>query len=357
MSDDEVVALLSRLPSPEAAVEPEAVGLSEKVAFLSSPAAYPGDAGPVSACETSMSWVFLTDRRAYKMKTPIRRERLDFATLERRRHFCEEEVRLNRRLAPDVYLGVLALTRDAGGALALGENGDAVEWLVTMRRLPATGTLEALALSGRLRRRQVRAVAERMAAFYAEAPPEPFLERDYRQRFRRSLAYTSGELKRPEPGLPGDLVHRAVERLSRYIDVDGRRLDERVRAGRVLEGHGDLRPEHVYLEPDLVVTDCLEFDRDLRLTDPVDELGYLALECERLGQTHVEAWLLEAYGERTGDCAPADLVAFYKGCRALRRAMLAVWHLDAPVCRDRGHWRHRAREYLDMAVGHAERLP
>jgi len=228
---------------------------------------------------------------------------------------------------------------------------------VTMRRLPATGTLEALALSGRLRRDHVLAVAKRMAAFYAEACPEPFLERDYRQRFRLSLAYTAGELQRSELGLPGDLVHRAVARLSRYVDVDGRRLDERVRAGRIVEGHGDLRPEHVYLEPELVVTDCLEFDRDLRLIDPVDELGYLAMECDRLGLTHVEAWLLEGYGERTGDCPPADLVAFYKGCRALRRAMLAIWHLDAPACRDRAHWRGRAREYLDIAVGHAERLP
>src|SRR5690606_29746343 len=113
------------------------------------------------------------------------------------------------------------------------------------------------------------------------------------------------------------------------------------------------RPEHVYLLPEVTVTDCLEFDRELRVIDPADELGYLALECERLGETSVHGWLFAAYSEATGDYPPDDLISFYKACRGLQRAKLAIWHLDEPDCADRGRWHGRARDYLELAGSHA----
>lgn len=333
-----------------------AVSVADKVAFLSRVDGYPGDAGPVDVRETHMSWVFLTDRHAYKMKKPMRQERLDFGTLERRRHFCEEEVRLNRRLAPDVYLGTMPLAVRPDGALSLGGPGDVVEWLVKMRRLPAHGTLEAMAIAGKLRRDDVRVVAELMVSLYARTTPERITEHVYRQRFRDALADTERELRRPEFGLPADAVRRVAERLSRFIDVEGQRLDSRVQQDRIVEGHGDLRPEHIYIEPELVVIDCLEFDRDLRLVDPADELAFLAMECERLGAAQVGGWLFGAYGDATDDWPPDDLIAFYKGCRALQRAKLAIWHLDESDCRNRDHWRGRAHDYLELAASCAERL-
>ncbi len=330
--------------------------LPDKVAFLSRPDAFPGESGPVESRETHMSWVFLTARHAYKMKKPMRQERLDFGTLERRRFFCEEEVRLNRRLAPTVYLGAVPLTVADDGTMALGGAGAAVDWVVKMRRLPADGTLEAMALSGRLREDHARAVAARMAGFYAGCAPEPVAPGDYRRRFRRMLAENQSELRRPAFGLPLDVVDRAVDRLARFIDVEAERLDGRARADRIVEGHGDLRPEHVYLEPDMLVTDCLEFDRDLRLIDPADELGYLAMECDLIGATHVHEWLFAGYGEASGDWPPEDLIAFHKGCRAMRRAKLAAWHLDEPDCRDPDRWGGRAHDYLELAAINAERF-
>jgi len=330
--------------------------LAAKVAFLSRPEAYPGDAGPVTVRETRMSWVFLTDRHAYKMKKPLRQDRLDFSSFERRRYFCGEEVRLNRRLARDVYLGTVALARCGDGTLVLGGAGTVVEWLVKMRRLPADATLEALALAGRLTEQAVRSVALRMAALYAAAVPEPVDQDGYRRRFSDSLAVDRRELGRAEYGLPADAVDFAADGMGRFLDLRGAALDARVRQGRIVEGHGDLRPEHVYFAPDLLITDCLEFDRDLRVLDPVDELGYLAMECDRIGATRACGWLLDAYGEATSDRPTPELVAFYAGCRALRRARQAVSHLDDPSCRDREHWRLRGREYLMLAVTAAGRL-
>lgn len=332
------------------------ITLADKVAFLSRPDAYAGEPGPVTVRETHMSWVFLTDRHAYKMKKPMRHDRLDFGTFARRRYFCGEEVRLNRRLAPGVYLGTVPLVSRRDGTLALGAAGTVVEWLVKMRRLPADATLEALALAGRLTEHAVRAVAERMARLYARAEPERIAEDDYRRRIRDTLAADRRRLGRSELGLPENAVRLAADRLSRFVDADGGRLDARVREGRIVEGHGDLRPEHVYFAPELLITDCLEFDRDLRVIDPADELAFLAMECDRLGARRVREWLFDAYRQVTGDRPPAELVAFHEGCRALRRASQAVSHLDDPNCRDTERWRRRAGEYLDLAVAAAGRL-
>lgn len=334
----------------------DAVTLADKVAFLSRPDAYPGESGPVTVRETHMSWVFLTGRHAYKMKKPMRLDRLDFGTFARRRYFCGEEVRLNRRLAPDVYLGTVPLVLRRDGTLGLDVAGTVVEWLVKMRRLPADATLEAMALAGRLTERAVRSVALRMAQLYATATPERVVEDDYRRRFRDALAADRRGLSHPGSGLPESGIGLAADRLSRFVDAEGARLNARVREGRLVEGHGDLRPEHVYFAPGLLITDCLEFDRGLRVIDPADELSYLAMECDRLGATRVGRWLFDAYGEATGDRPPGDLVAFHEGCRALRRAGQAASHLDEPGCRDVERWQRRAREYLDLAVAAAGRL-
>lgn len=88
----------------------------------------------------------------------------------------------------------------------------------------------------------------------------------------------------------------------------------------------------------------------------MDELGYLAMECDRLCATRVHGWLFAAYGDAGGDRPPDDLVGFYKGCRALQRAKLAIWHLDEPDCRNPGHWRGRTHDYLELAVINSERL-
>src|SRR5579885_1694049 len=129
--------LLSRKP----AAGPPEPGLAGKVAFLSEPKTYGSPAGGVVRRETHMSWVFLAGERVYKLKKPVRFPYLDFSTLARREAACRAELRLNRRLAPDVYLGVIPLTATEG-KLALGDGGDVIDWLVVMRRLDEGGTLE-----------------------------------------------------------------------------------------------------------------------------------------------------------------------------------------------------------------------
>jgi len=327
--------------------------LRTKVDFLLRPSTYPERTRYVEARETHMSWIFLTDRHAYKLKKPVRYPFLDFSTIERRRRNCEEEVRLNRRLAPDVYLKVVALALDSDGRLCLG-TGQPVDWLVKMRRLPADRTLDHLIKTNAVSEEDIRALARRLTAFYRDAAKAEISTAEYRDRFQADIAANEAALLRPNYLLEASLIAAVAAAQRRYLVVQGHRLDRRVSEGLIVEGHGDLRPEHIYLGADPVITDCLEFNPQLRVIDPADELAYLAMECEREGAAQIGAIVIAAYGEASGDVPPPDLVAFYKGYRALLRAKIAISHLDELEPRDSEKWRMRTRSYLDLARAHIQ---
>jgi aminoglycoside phosphotransferase family enzyme len=327
-----------------------APGIEAEVSFLGRPQSYPEAPRVVEIVETHMSWVFLTDRHAYKLKKPVRTDDLDFSTPELRRRNCQEEVRLNRRLARDVYLGVVALRFDPARGLGLGGAGEPVDWLVWMRRLPAARMLDELIRRGTIEEPDVRPAALALARFYAGSKPSELTAPAYRRRLEAGVRSDRHELCRPEFDLPGDRVRAVADGQLAFLEHRADVFDQRVREGRIVEGHGDLRPEHICLVPDPAIIDCLEFSRELRIADPADELAFLALECERLGRPVVGRWFLNAYGEATADEPPQELLGFHRSYRALRRATIAAWHLQDPSVRDRGKWRERAREYLELVA-------
>jgi aminoglycoside phosphotransferase family enzyme len=200
----------------------------------------------------------------------------------------------------------------------------------------------------------VRNLAHRLAAFYAGAVSEPLSAEDYRQRLAGQIAESLRELGRPEFGLPMDRLLCLADAQSACLRQLAAQLDDRVAQGRIVEGHGDLRPEHVCLLPDPVVIDCLEFKRDFRIADALDELSHLALECERLGMPEIGPWLLAAYGEASGDHWPAPLLHFYQSCRAMLRAKLAIWHLRDDGRQPLQKWVNATHDYLDLAERHIE---
>lgn len=332
------------------------MALDEKVATLASPELYAEQSGWVETIETHMSWVFLTPRYAFKLKKPIRMGSRDLATVEARRWHCREEVRLNRRLAPDVYLGTRALTRDPGSArLELDGPGSAVDYLVWMRRLPADGMLDWHLRHGDLQAPQLEALAARLAAFHRALPPEPLSMTAYRRRFLRTIRGTRDELAVPASGLDPAPIRRLAWHQYGYVLERAHLFDQRVREQRIAEGHGDLRPEHVCFERRPVIIDCLEFSRDLRVLDGMDELAFLVLECERLGAAGTGQRLLAAYAAAADDPVSPGLVHFYQSYRATIRALLAIRHNTLGLGRDPARWLQRARHYLALAEEHIER--
>ncbi|HEX4885325.1 MAG TPA: AAA family ATPase [Casimicrobiaceae bacterium] len=345
-------ALAARVPLVEPQAVPptddEAVAAQRAtVAHLSRPASYPEPTSRVERVETHMSWVFLTDARAFKMKKHARTRYVDLCALHARRRNCAEEVRLNRRLADDVYLGVVPLFSDDAGRLSFDGGAEVAEWLVCMRRLPADRMMDRLIRQGAVGPREIDAIVARLCDFYRHAPRPALSPGGYRDRLAAAMTEARNELSRPEFAMPVGLVEDVYARQRAMLRRD-RLFDDRVRDGRIVEGHGDLRPEHVCLEPTPRIIDCLDFSRDLRTLDSADEIAFLALECERLGAPAVGVTLLQRYRDRCGDSVPDELVGFYRSCRACIRATLAIRHLDEPVL-SRAKWQAQARDYLELA--------
>jgi aminoglycoside phosphotransferase family enzyme len=334
------------MPTPAAELGPRHVSLDDKVAFLSRPQAYSDRSRRVATVETHMYWVFLTDRHAYKLKKPVRYDFLDFSTLKARRLDCKEEIRLNRRLAADVYLDVVALTIDSQGKLCLSGAGTPIDWLVKMRRLPSRRMLDRAIKAGIVEPAEIMAVTMKLSHFYENLPSVGIGVLAYRRRLEEDVRSSLEALTRPQYRLPASKARWIATKQLSFLEHHGALFDRRVRAGRIVEAHGDLRAGHVCLEPEPVVIDFLEFKREFRLLDPADELAFLALDCERLGAAWVRPVLFDTYGQVTGDDVPGELVAFYGSCRALLRAKIALWHLRDREVRKPTLWPRLARRYL-----------
>lgn len=326
--------------------------LAGKVLFLAQPQNYAEATSRVDTIETHMSWVFLTDRHAWKLKKPVRQSYLDFSTEAARRHFCTEEVRLNRRLTQDVYLGTVPLTADADGQLRLGPGGTVVDWLVKMRRLPAERMLDRMIRGGLVRTDDVRNVVGALCRFYRECAPAAMGQREYRVRFAAGIAENLLELSTREFALPIAMIEPTCARQRAFLERAAALFDERARGGHIVEAHGDLRPEHICVERQPQIIDCLEFSLDFRLLDTADELGFLALECEHLGAEWMRRSIFETYTELSGDAPPDALAHFYQSFRACMRAKIAIWHLKEPSLADPSKWTTQAHNYLRLAESH-----
>lgn len=339
----------------EPEVLPAPISLDEKVRWLGRPESYPVPAGHVEPQETHMSWVFLTDDRVYKLKKPVRFPYLDFSTLERRETACRQEYLLNRRLAPDVYLGVAPLTASAAG-LGIGGPGAVVDWIVLMRRLKADGSLEAALLAGGPDTRAVDRIAATLKAFYRHAPRIHVPPARHLADWRRAVEHERSLLSDRRFALPQGRIARIASVQRRFLATRADLLARRARENRIVDAHGDLRPEHIWLCPRVTIIDRLEFDARLRALDPLDEVAYLDMECERLGARWVGARLRRRLAAPLGDDPSSGLYLFYRSHRAMLRARLSIAHLLDAKPRTPEKWPRRARAYLRLAAADAAAL-
>jgi aminoglycoside phosphotransferase family enzyme/predicted kinase len=337
--------------------------LAQMIEALTVPAAYPDRVGEVEVRQTHISAVFLAGPRVYKVKKPVQFGFLDFGTLAKRRHYCEEEVRLNRRLAPDVYLGVVPVTRTRTG-LRVGGDGEAVEWAVKMRRLPDEATLQS-----RLRREEVgvgvvEALARKIAAFHAGAGSGPRVAAfgrfeavagNARENFEQSVAHVGTTV--------GEAVFARARALTEGALAGHRPLIEgRAERGVPRDTHGDLRLGHVYYFPDreppgdLIVIDCIEFNERFRFADPVADMAFLVMGLKFQGYRDLARAFTEAYLRASGDDEGRALVPFYTAYRAAVRGKVEGLKLARPEISeaDRALALGKARGSWLVALGELE---
>lgn len=328
---------------------------NQRLRFLQSPAAHAGHAGPqaaVQTIETHMSWVFIVGEHVLKLKKPVRYPYLDFSTLAAREFCCREEMRLNSRLAPGVYLGLFVLYWSGARLALLPESArlahdGVIEWLVLMRRLPRALMLDVLVAGGSVAVAQVDALTDVLIAFYRRLPPVDLTGSEYVARFAQEQAINRDVLLRPQFALSE--APRALDRLDAALHRHAALLRQRADARHIVEGHGDLRPEHVCLLDPPAVVDALEFNAALRQVDPLDDVALLGMECEAAGAAWIGPRLVDRIATALGADAARPLVPSYTAYRALLRARLAAAHLLEAEPRRPQHWQSQAQRYVALA--------
>ena len=318
------------------------------------PSVYPHPVERVEHIETHISHVFLAGRFAYKLKKPVDLGFLDFSTLERRRHCCEEELRLNRRLSPDLYLDLVAIT-GTPHAPRFGGPGEVLEYAVRMRRFPQESLLTQQVLSGPL----IDTLAEQVADFHARIPiaapetrfgtPEAILAP-----IIESLAQIRGRGGCPEPC-------ERLDRLETWVHERWRLLtpvfERRRLGGHVRECHGDMHRGNIALvDGEIRIFDAIEFAPALRWIDTASEIAFLVMDLEEAGETALARRFLNRYLERGGDYELLEVLDLYKVYRALVRAKVAAIRLGQPGLspEERARERDHCTRYLVLADADTE---
>lgn len=346
------------------------------VAALLDPGTYPHRPARVEHVQTHISHVFLAGEYVYKLKKAVRFPFLDFSTLAARRHFCAEELRLNRRLAAPIYLEVVALVRTAEGRLVLGGEGALVEPVLRMRRLPAERLLPALLDAKAVDAAMMAALARRLVAFHRAAPTGPAIAAyaapdALRARVDETLAILARFIG---PILHADEQALLTDFATSFVRTHEPLLRARQDEGRIREGHGDLHAEHVCfveeggeaarpgggspaLPAGIYVFDCIEFSEAFRCNDVASEIAFLTMDLEFRGRRDLAEAFAAAYVAAADDPTIARLLPYYAVYRACVRAVVACLtsaedEVDAAA---RAAARERAAAYVALAIRSAWR--
>lgn len=310
--------------------------------------------GDVRLVETHISWVLL-GAEVFKIKKPVRLPFVDFSSFEARERACRTEVRINRRLAPRTYLGIVPIRRRPDGRCSFGSGGAVVDWAVRMVRLDEAGRADNLLAEGRLDRARIDALAHGIAAFHADAPSTPRIARfGAPEAIERNVADNFASLREHAWRFVRDDAAAEIERWQLASLRDRREVFERrMIGGAVRDGHGDLRLEHVFFEGDgdFEVIDGIEFDDRYRFADVAADVAFLAMDLARLGRVDLAERFLAVYARAANDFDLYRVIDFYESYRACVRAkisaMVAADRATPKIVRDRA--RSEARRYLLLA--------
>ena len=318
----------------------------------------PGVLAPRGATciETHISYVLLTGTHAYKIKKAVALPFLDFTTLAARRRYCDEELRLNRRLAPQLYLDVVPITGTPAQPRAAG-TGAAQEYALRMREFPQEALWCNVLERDELEPRHIDALAVEVASFHARAPRAPPASGYGEQRGILATALANFETLETRARDPSErAVLTRLERWTRHGFAACRdAFDRRVRQGAIRECHGDLHLANIALIDDApVIFDCIEFDPALRFIDPLSEVAFTVMDIDHRGHPMLARRFLSAYLEQSGDYGGVPVLRFYLVYRAMVRAKIDILRAaQAPAAAGRAAFAAEERAYLQLAAAYA----
>jgi uncharacterized protein len=336
------------------------------ITFLESPGSYPHEPPEVRVIQTHISWVFIASPFVFKVKKPVNLGFLDFSTLEKRRHFCEREVELNRRLAPEMYLGVVPIYKTASGfsfktgddpaaAAAMAEEAIA-EYSVKMRELAHGWFLSDMLAKGLVGETEINRVVSRLHHFYESETPAPEIEQwGTPEKLKIS---TDENFAQAEPFVAKTISPAAFEAIRHFTNqfyvTNEKVLFERIQQRRILDCHGDLHLDHIHITPErLSIFDCIEFNDRFRFIDIANDLAFLAMDFDFEGRRDLASLLLKTATRQFGDYGLLKIADFYKCYRAFVRGKVeSIQAIEPETAKPEKHEKQAAR-YFRLALRYA----
>jgi uncharacterized protein len=331
--------------------------LPKFIVDLTNPEQHDDPAGGVQLIQTHISYLLMAGAFVYKFKKPVDFGFINFSSLERRAHYCREEVRLNRRLCPDIYLDLVRVTREQDG-YALNKTGETVEFGVKMIRMPQEKMMDRVIAQGKLSKGHLEDIIATLVPFYERADTGQFLDDNGEaDAVGTSITDNLEQTKRfiGCKSLSSDQFLR-IERFFRLSLDKTDVFNRRVKAGRIRDCHGDLHSANICLDGPVHIFDCIEFSEQLRFLDVASDVAFLAMDLDYHGLRELSEYFIERFVSVSGDHGLKDILNFYKCYRAhVRGKVCMLTSIDAslspPIAND---WKKRARGYFKLAERYAE---
>jgi len=330
--------------------------LENIVRALSNPQTYPELTAKVELAQTQMSLVFLTDKFVYKIKKPVNLGYLDYSTLELRKFYCEQEVKLNQRLCKDIYLRVNIITSD-GKNITINGKGKTIEYAVKMCKLPQDRMMDVLLVKNQVTSDMIERVAEKVAEFHRQTQTSPEIGK-----FGSiaTITINTEENFSQTAGYIGRVVQQAqFDRIGNYTSdfmINNSALfNKRVTQGKIKDCHGDFHAQHICFTNDgICIYDCIEFNDRFRYVDVAAEVSFLAMDLDHWGHAELSTQFVTAYVEKSGDIDLPKLLNFYKCYFAYVRAKVNCFKLEAPLVSDPDKEKAMtdAKKYFNLAVSY-----
>jgi hypothetical protein len=323
------------------------------------PELYPDHPRTIQLIETHISLLFLTGNYVYKVKKPVDFGFLDFTSLEKRRFFCEQEVKLNRRLSPDIYLGVVRITKE-GERVLLEGRGELVEYAVKMKQVPEEFLMDKLLEKKRVTPKMIEAVSEKLVSFYFAAETNDRIKSFAKpERIKQDTDENFGQTEKYiDVTISKEGYEEVKNRTNDFFRTKEEIFYQRIDSDRIRDCHGDLRLEHIFWGDEISIFDCIEFNERFRYTDVAADIGFLAMDLDYHGRQDLSEHLIRAFIGESGDQELIEVLDFYKCYRAYVRGKVESFRLDDPHIPE-GEKREalkRAQKYFSLAHRYSQRF-
>ena len=328
---------------------------------LKRPEAYDEEVLYVKMLQTHISYVFLTGRFAYKIKKPVNFGFLDFTTLDKRKFYCEEEVRLNRRLCGDMYLGVFPIT-SFKGSIKVNGPGNIVEYTVKMRELPQEALMSELLKRGKVSSSVIDEIARILSDFHRKAETSKEIEKygsidivkfNWDENFSQTRSFIGKTIHQKDFYFIRNMVRSFLKSRRDLFEL-------RIKEGKIRECHGDLHSGNIFVTDDRIyIYDAIEFNKRFRYSDVASDVAFLLMDLEFLGRNDLSEILLNKYLEYSGEKEDfLEVLPFYKCYRAYVRGKVTSFKINDPNISAEEKWEsmRMAERYFKMSREYAEQM-